>query len=68
MFGHDHKIEVRSYEGTVTLVAGKVEDATLELAVRADALHAVEDKRDDVTAEIDAALHDHVLEARARFP
>ena len=67
MFGHDHKIEVRSYEGTVTMVAGNIETATLELAVRADALHAVEEKHEDITGEIDTALHDHVLEARA-FP
>jgi polyisoprenoid-binding protein YceI len=67
MFGHDHKIEVRSYEGTVTVVPGQIETATLELTVRADALHAVEDKHEDIAGEIDAALHDHVLEARA-FP
>ncbi len=67
MFGHDHKIEVRSYEGTVTMVAGKIETATLELAVRADALRAAEEKHEDIAGEIDTALHDHVLEARA-FP
>jgi polyisoprenoid-binding protein YceI len=67
MFGHDHKIEVRSYEGTVTMVAGKIDTATLELAVRADGLHAVEEKHEDITGEIDTALHDHVLEVRA-FP
>ena len=67
MFGHDHKIEVRSYEGTVTMAAGNIETATLELAVRADGLHAVEEKHEDIAGEIDAALHDHVLEVRA-FP
>ncbi len=66
LFGHDHKIEVRSYEGTVTLVAGSIENATLELAVRA-ALHAVEERSEDITGEIDTALHDHVLESQA-FP
>ena len=67
MFGHDHKIEVRSYEGVVTMVAGNIETATLELAARADGLHAVEEKHEDITGEIDTALHDHVLEVRA-FP
>ena len=67
MFGHDHKIEVRSYDGTVTLVAGKVDYATVELTVRADALHAIEERQEDFSAEIDSALRDHVLESGA-FP
>ena len=67
MFGHDHKIEIRSYDGTVTLAAGKVDNATLDLTVRADGLHAIEEKDEAITAEIDSALHDHVLEAGA-FP
>jgi polyisoprenoid-binding protein YceI len=67
MFGHDHKIEVRSYGGTVTMVAGNIETATLELTVRADGLHAVEEKHEDIAGEIDTALHDDVLDVRA-FP
>ena len=67
MFGHDHKIEVRGYEGAVTLVAGNIDNATLELVVRADGLHAVEERSEDITGEIDTALHDHVLESQA-FP
>ena len=67
MFGHDHKIEVRSYEGTVTLVAGTIAAATVELTVRAEAMHAVEERHEDISGEIDAALHDNVLDTRT-FP
>ena len=67
MFGHDHRIEVKSYEGAVTLLAGNVRNATLELTVSADGLRAVEEKHEDITAEIDSALHDHVLDVGA-FP
>ena len=67
MFGHDHKLEVGDYAGEVNLVPGQPVTASLELSVRADSLRAVEERDDDIAAEIDAALRDHVLETR-KYP
>jgi polyisoprenoid-binding protein YceI len=67
LFGHDHKIAATSYEGSVTLVAGNIATATVDLTVRAEALRAIEERHEDIAGEIDAALHDHVLDVRA-FP
>ena len=62
MFGHDHKLEVGDYAGEVNLVPGEPVTASLALSVRADSLRAIEERDDDIAAEIDAALRDHVLE------
>jgi len=67
MFGHDHKLEVGDYAGEVSLVPGQPATASLELSVRSDSLRAVQERDDDVAAEIDAALRDHVLETR-KYP
>jgi len=67
MFGHDHKLEVGDYRGEVNLVPGQPVTASFELSVRADSLRAVEERDDDVAAEIDAALRDHVLET-GKYP
>jgi polyisoprenoid-binding protein YceI len=67
MFGHDHKVEVGSYAGEVTLIPGQPATAALELAVRADSLRAVEERDDGTAADIDAALREHVLETR-KYP
>jgi len=67
MFGHDHKLDVGSYSGEVTLVPGAPATASLALSVRADSLRAVDERDDDIAAEIDAALRDHVLETR-KYP
>jgi len=67
MFGHDHKLEVGDYAGDVSLVPGQPVTASLELSVRADSLRAVEERDQDISAEIDAALRDHVLETR-KYP
>ena len=67
MFGHDHKLEVGDYAGEVNLVPGEPVTASLDLLVRADSLRAIEERDDDIAAEIDAALRDHVLETR-KYP
>jgi polyisoprenoid-binding protein YceI len=67
MFGHDHKVEVGSYAGEVTLIPGQPGTAALELSVRADSLRAVEERDDATAADIDAALREHVLETR-KYP
>jgi polyisoprenoid-binding protein YceI len=67
MFGHDHKLEVGNYAGEVKLVPGEPVTASLELSVRADSLRAVEERDEDISAEIDAALRDHVLETH-KYP
>ena len=67
MFGHDHKLEVGDYGGEVKLVPEHPATASLELAVRADSLRAVDERDDDVSAEIDAALREQVLETR-KYP
>ena len=67
MFGHDHKLEVGDYAGEVKLVPEQPATASLELAVRADSLRAVDERDDDVSAEIDAALREQVLETR-KYP
>ena len=67
MFGHDHKLEVGDYAGEVSLIPGQPVTASLDLSVRADSLRAVEERDDDIVAEIDAALRDHVLETR-KYP
>jgi polyisoprenoid-binding protein YceI len=64
MFGHDHKLEVGDYAGEVSLVPGQPVTASLELSVRANSLRAVDERDDDISAEIDAALRDHLLETR----
>jgi polyisoprenoid-binding protein YceI len=64
MFGHDHKLEVGDYAGEVNLVPGQPATASLELSVRADSLRAIEERDEDISAEIDAALRDHLLETR----
>jgi polyisoprenoid-binding protein YceI len=38
MFGHDHEIAVRAFSGTVSLVAGAPETASVDLTVQADSL------------------------------
>lgn len=67
MFGHDHKLEVGDYAGEVNLVPGKPVTASLTLSVRADSLRAVEERDDDISAEIDSALREHVLET-GKYP
>jgi len=67
MFGHDHQLEVGDYTGEVNMVPGEPVTASLELLVRADSLRAVEERDDDIAAEIDAALRDHLLETR-KYP
>ena len=67
MFGHDHKLEVGDYAGEVKLVPEKPVTASLELTVRADSLRAVDERDDDASAAIDAALRDQVLETR-KYP
>jgi len=67
MCGHDHKLEVGDYAGEVNLVPGQPITALLDLSVRADSLRAVEERDDDIVAEIDTALRDHVLETR-KYP
>jgi polyisoprenoid-binding protein YceI len=67
MFGHDHKIQVGNYEGTVTVTPGAVESAALDLMIWADSLHAFEEEHEDISWEIDVALRDHVLHTR-KFP
>ena len=67
MFGHDHKLEVGDYGGEVNLVPGQPVTASFELSVRAASLRAVEERDDDIAAEIDAALRDHVLET-GKYP
>lgn len=67
MFGHDHKIQVGNYEGTVTVSLGAVESAALDLTIWADSLRAFEEEHEDISWEIDAALRDHVLET-SKFP
>ena len=67
MFGHDHKVEVGSYAGAVTLIPGQPGTAVLELSVRADSLRAVEERDDATSADIDTALREHVLETR-KYP
>jgi polyisoprenoid-binding protein YceI len=67
MFGHDHKVEVGSYSGEVTLIRGQPATAALELAVRADSLRAVEERDDATSADIDAAIREQVLETR-KYP
>lgn len=62
LFGHDHKLDVRDFGGTITLVPGAPESATLALTVRGEALTLLEDVSDDVHREIGAALRDAVLE------
>jgi polyisoprenoid-binding protein YceI len=64
MFGHDHKVEVGRYVGEVTVVPGQPATAVLELSVEADSLRAVEERDDEISAEIDAALRERVLETR----
>ncbi len=67
LFGHDHKLEVGDYSGEVELVPGEPATASLALSVRADSLRAIEERDDDIAAEIDAALRDHVLET-GKYP
>ena len=67
MFGHDHQLEVGDYAGEVKLVPDDPGSASLELTVRADSLRAVQEPDDDISAEIDAALRDQVLETR-KYP
>jgi polyisoprenoid-binding protein YceI len=67
MFGHDHKLEVGDYAGEVNLVPGEPVTASLELSVRADSLRAVEERDDDIAADIDAVVRQHVLETR-KYP
>jgi polyisoprenoid-binding protein YceI len=63
-FGHDHRIEVGSYEGNVTLTAGAIETAAVEVVVFAASLRAVEERNESYADDIDAALRDHVLHPR----
>jgi polyisoprenoid-binding protein YceI len=60
-FGHDHKIEVRSYEGSVTFTAGALDTASVEVVVFAASLRAAEERNESYADDIDAALRDHVL-------
>ncbi len=64
MFGHDHKVEVGSYAGEITLIPGLPATAVLEVSVRADSLRAIEERDDGTAADIDVALREHVLETR----
>jgi len=67
MFGHDHRIDVGNYEGTVTLTPGAPDTATLDLKVWADSLRALGEAHEDVSWDIDTALQNHVLET-GKYP
>lgn len=57
MFGHDHKIAVRDFEGVVSFNPGAPETASLELTVRPDSLRLLdEDVRPADRRDIEATI------------
>lgn len=57
MFGHDHKIAVRGFGGTVSFLPGAPETASLRLTVRADSLRLLdEDVKAKDRRNIDTAI------------
>src|SRR5437763_6475998 len=62
MFGHDHRFDARDFGGSVSVDAGSIETATLELTIQAESLYLVEDVSDDTRREIEVALREQVIE------
>ncbi|MFZ3263371.1 MAG: YceI family protein [Terriglobales bacterium] len=68
-FGHNPKIAIRNFEGDASFIAkgAVLEDAKLEVRIRADSLEVVDDISEKDRLEIERQIYNDVLETD-RFP
>jgi len=66
-FGHNPRFNANEISGTVTVPGDDLNNATVEILVRADSLRLVDDVSENDRQEIYRTMHEHVLET-ARYP
>jgi polyisoprenoid-binding protein YceI len=66
-FAHDHKLQVKDFNGTVSLPSPALQSASLDISIVADSLTLVDKVSDDDRKEIESSMKQKVLET-AKFP
>jgi polyisoprenoid-binding protein YceI len=66
VFGHNHKFQVRDFNGTVSVPSNALQSASLDLSIVADSLTLVDKVSDDDRKEIEGTMKQKLLET-ARF-
>src|SRR5688572_29371613 len=66
-FGHNHVIKVGNFSGVVEITPGKLEPASMEMAVKADSLVVTDKISEKDIKEIESTMREQVLET-GRYP
>lgn len=66
-FAHDHKFQVREFNGTVSLPSQALQSGSVDLIMVADSLTLVDKVSDDDRKEIEGTMKQKLLET-AKFP
>jgi polyisoprenoid-binding protein YceI len=67
VLGHNHKFQVRDFEGTVGVPSNALQSASLSVSIVADSLTLVDKVSDDDRKEIEGTMKQKVLET-SKFP
>lgn len=67
VFGHNHKFQVRDFDGTVSVPLNVLQSASLDLSIVADSLTLVDKVSDADRREIESTMKQKVLET-SKFP